>query len=162
MTKAMSPNSLANLMPPWKAGKGSGSAPPSGAPENHGRAVIQWMNTMGSWPTERIKGVANDASAPTNKRLAAKSLVRSMSDDWAKNGKPHAMEDLNLQLDRTDGRAVQRVEVQRTAVADPSELRVRLMEALAQSPGLLESLRAAGVLPGGDAPAGGGGPQTDA
>jgi len=103
---------------------------------------------MGSWPTARVKAVAVDESAPTNKRLAAKSIVRSMSDDWAKNGKPHAIEDLNLGMDRCDGKPVQRVEVQRVEVSDPAELRVRLMEALAASPGLLASLTAAGVLPG--------------
>ena len=135
-------------MPPWQAGNGPGSAPPSGAPQNHGQAIIQWMNTMGSWPTARVKAVAVDESAPTNKRLAAKSIVRSMSDDWAKNGKPHAIEDLNLGMDRCDGKPVQRVEVARVEVADPAALRVRLMEALAASPGLLASLTAAGVLPG--------------
>ncbi len=136
------PNSLANLKPAWNSA--TSPAPAS----SHGRAIIGWMNTMGSWPTERIQGVADDASAPTNKRLAAKSIIRSMSDDWAKNGKPHAMEDLNLGMDRTDGKPVQRVEVQRIEVRDPAGIRADLIKVLAESPGLLESLRAAGVLPG--------------
>ena len=143
MTRVMHSNSLANLKPPWDS---AGAPKPA---QNHGASIVEWMNTMGSWTTERIKGVAEDASAPTSKRLAAKSIVRSMDDEWAKNGKPRALDDLNLQLDRCDGKPVQRVEVARVEVADPAALRVRLMEALAASPGLLASLTAAGVLPGG-------------
>ena len=71
-----------------------------------------------------------------------------MEDDFAKSGKPLAMDDLHLHLDYTDGKPVQRVEVARVGVSDPAALRVRLMEALAASPGLLASLTAAGVLPG--------------
>jgi len=96
-----------------------------------------------------------------------------MHDDFAKSGKPLAMDDLHLHLDYTDGKPVQRVEVARVEVSDPAELRVRLMEALAASPGLLASLTAAGVLPGverdalgdrdgGDPAATGGGPQSGA
>ena len=92
--------------------------------------------------------MADNASAPLVKRQAAKSLLRGMHDDFAKSGKPLAMDDLHLHLDYTDGKPVQRVEVQRTEVRDPVALRIELIAALAKSPQLLESLMAAGVLPG--------------
>ena len=139
------PNSLANLMPafePGNSGMNSGRAP------SHGSSLIEHLNTMGTWPQEKIQAMADNASAPLVKRQAAKSLLRGMHDDFAKSGKPLAMDDLHLHLDYTDGKPVQRVEVARVEVADPAALRVRLMEALAASPGLLASLTAAGVLPG--------------
>ena len=103
---------------------------------------------MGSWSIDKLQAMSDDSAAPVVKRQAAKSLLRGMHDDFAKSGKPLAMDDLHLHLDYTDGKPVQRVEVARVEIADPAALRVRLMEALAASPGLLASLTAAGVLPG--------------
>ena len=146
MTKAMSPNSLANLMPPY--GSPSGPVSGTGPAPSHGQTLIKWLNLMGTWSRGRIQAMSDDEDAPLVKRQAAKSLLRSMHDDFAKSVKPLAMDDLHLHLDYTDGKPVQRVEVARVEVADPAALRVRLMEALAASPGLLASLTAAGVLPG--------------
>ena len=151
----MSPNSLANLTgPPYGAPGGGRSGRVSA-----GQSIIEHMNTMRDWPLLRIEAVADDAAAGCSKRQAAKSLVRSMSDDWAKNGKPHAADDLDRVLDRTDGKAVQRVQVDTREVKDPAALRVELLRVLGDHPELLESLRAMG---GGALLAEGGDPQTDA
>ena len=148
-------NSLANLT----HFKGKDDPNNGSGVRNHGRALIENINSMGSWSKDKIQAKADDANAPVVERQAAKSLLRGMHDDFAKSGKPLAMDDLHLHLDYTDGKPVQRVEVARVEVADPAALRVRLMEALAKSPGLLASLTAAGVLPGvgGESAAGEGG-----
>ena len=159
----MHANSLANLMPPWQAGKDGVSATSPTPVKNHGRALIECINDLADWPESKVQALADDLDAPIVKRKAAKSHLRSLNDDFAKSGKPLAMDDLHLHLDYTDGKPVQRVEVARVEVADPAALRVRLMEALAASPGLLASLTAAGVLPGvgGESSGSGGGdPQT--
>ena len=144
----MHANSLANLIEPWKKGNGAGSAPiAAGRPPNHGRVLIECINDFSALPKVKLQAIADDDDAPVVRRQAAKSLLRGMHDDFAKSGKPLAMDDLHLHLDYTDGKPVQRVEVARVEIADPAALRVRLMEALAASPGLLASLTAAGVLP---------------
>ena len=141
----MHPNSLANLMPAFKPGH---SGENGGRKPSHGASLIENINSMGSWSKAKLQKLADDEDMAVSKRSAAKSLLRGMHDDFAKSGKPLAMDDLHLHLDYTDGKPVQRVEVARVEVADPAALRVRLMEALAASPGLLASLTAAGVLPG--------------
>ena len=140
-------NSLANLLPPWKAGV-SGQSRDVPIHRSHGSSLIECINEIGDWTKAKLQALADDESAPVLRRKAAKSHLRSMEDDFAKSGKPLAMDDLHLHLDYTDGKPVQRVEVARVEVSDPAELRVRLIEALAASPGLLASLTAAGVLPG--------------
>ena len=135
--QTMHPNSLANLVAPFGLNQ-----PPNGrgAQPNHGQTVVKWINIMGGWPADRVERVANDVKAPIAKRKAAKSHLRSMEDEYAKNGLPLAMHDLNLQLDRTDGKPVQRVETVVQHVADPGELRTRVFEALAKCPELAASL----------------------
>ena len=153
---AVHPNSLANLAPPFASGPDN----PQWERTSIGSSIIKGMNQMSSWPQERIRALADDESAPINKRLAAKSLVRSMSDDWAKNGKPHAADDLDRVLDRTDGRAVQRVQVNTVETKDPDALRLELLALVAAHPALLDSLRALGV--GAVLGEGGGAPNPDA
>ena len=132
----IAPASLANLCKPWS----KGSAPnPDGVP-NHGASILSWVNRLGTMSREVIQLVADDETAPVAKRQAAKSLVRALSDDIAKNGRPHAMEDLTFQVEHTNGKATQRVEVVRHEVADPRELQVRLAELVASHPGLMKSL----------------------
>lgn len=110
-------------------------------------------------PESKVRAIAVDPSAPIAKRKAAKSHLRSLSDEIAKNGRAHALEDLTFQVEHTNGKAVQRVQVTRTEVADPAALRVELLRVLAESPKVLESLglSVGGVL-GDDANAGGGAP----
>ena len=136
------PNSQACLMPPYGLKGGPGRN------KNAGASIIEHINTMALWPMDRIEAVADDPKASCSKRQAAKSLVRSMSDEWAKNGKPLAADDLDRVLDRTEGKPTQRVHVETREAKDPAALRVELLRILAEHPELRESLgiRAAQVL----------------
>ena len=131
---------------PGHSGENGGRTP------SHGASLIEHINAMGKWPQEKIQAMADEASAPLVKRQAAKSLLRSMHDDFAKSGKPLAMDDLHLHLDYTDGRPVQRVDVVRTEVRDPVAMRLELLALVAENPALLASLGLA--LPGGVGDAG--------
>ncbi len=135
---------LANLRPPWD----SASSPKEGRPPNHGLSIIEWLNRLGTMPEGKVRAIAVDPAAPIAKRKAAKSHLRSLSDEYAKNGRPFAADDLDRQLDRTVGKPLQQVQVTRTEVADPAALRVQLLSALARNPALLSSLgvSVAGVL----------------
>ena len=135
MARKMHPNSLANLAEPF--GK-NGDHP--GRPPNAGASIIEHINRMAMWDLSRVQAAADDPKASCSKRQAAKSLVRSMSDEFAKNGRPFAADDLDRVLDRTDGKPVQRVEVERVEVKDPAALRVELLRILADHPELRESL----------------------
>ena len=162
-------NSLANLCPPWQAGVGGKSGDNPVHP-SHGSSLIECINEIGDWTRAKLQALADDEAAPVLRRKAAKSHLRSMEDDFAKSGKPLAMDDLHLHLDYTDGKPVQRVETVHTEVRDPARLREELIKAMAATPGLWESLCAAGVLPcpqtdpvpggaGSDAGEGGGAPK---
>ena len=143
---------LANLAP--FTGKGdprNGTGPPA----NHGQSVVQQMNLLGgqNLSEDELRAIGEDSKCPVFKRQAAKSLLRSLSDDWAKNGKPHAADDLDRVLDRTEGRAVQRVAVETREVKDPAALKIELLRLLADQPQLRASLGldVAGILGAGDA-----------
>ena len=143
---AIHPNSLANLMPAWSPGhSGNGTKAP-----NHGASILQYLNDLGIMPESKVRAIAVDPDAPIAKRKAAKSHLRSLSDEIAKNGRAHALEDLAFQVEHTNGKAVQRVQVTRTEVQDPAALRVELLRVLADAPALLESLglTVGGVLGG--------------
>ena len=142
MARKMHPNSLANLAEPFGLKGGPGRH------KNAGASIIEHINRMSMWDLSRVQAAADDPKASCSKRQAAKSLCRSMSDEFAKNGRPFAADDLDRVLDRTDGKPVQRVEVERVEVKDPAALRVELLRILADHPELRESLgiRAAQVL----------------
>ncbi len=137
MTRVMHANSLANLAEPFR-GKGD----PRGANgrPNAGASIINWMNELAAKPLEHIQAVADDPKASCAKRQAAKSLCRSMSDEYAKNGRPYAADDLDRVLDRTEGKPTQRVAVETRETKDPAALRVELLAVLAEHPELLRSL----------------------
>ena len=131
---------------------------------NAGASVIEWYNRLANqagMDDAALESIASDESLPRTKRMAAKSLMRSLSDDWAKNGKPHAADDLDRVLDRTEGRAVQRVAVETREVKDPAALKIELLRLLADQPQLRASLGldVSGLLGAGDAGAGGGAPK---
>lgn len=144
------PNSLANLAPPF--GQNGDTRGAAGRPPNAGASIIEWMNTMGLWPEARIEAVADDEKAAVTKRQAAKSLLRSLNDEYAKNGRPFAADDLDRVLDRCHGKSVQRVAVARVDARDPSLVRAEFMAALADLPELRKALLGEGSGDGVGAP----------
>ena len=109
---------------------------------NAGASLIEHYNRLAhrSLSLEELDRIGNDDSEPLVKRQAAKSLHRSLGDDFAKNGAPLAANDLDRILDRTVGRPKQHVEVVTEEVRDPAAMTVELLTLLAEHPELREAL----------------------
>ena len=110
------------------------------------------MNRLDDRSDEQLSEIQKDQKAPRAKRLAAASILRASVMDFAKNGKPLAADDLDRLLDRTHGKAVQRVEVTQTEKRDPDAVRLELLQLLAEHPELRAALtdNVAGALPDGE------------
>ena len=113
---------------------------------NAGASMIEWLNRLeNDHSVAEIQAIADSETEPVPKIKAAKSIIRSLRDDFAKNGAPLAANDLDRILDRTHGRAVQRVEVTRKEERDPDAVRLELLTLLAEHPELRAAI--AGELP---------------
>ena len=163
------PASLANLVAPF-TGKGDPRNGPGGRAPNAGASMIDWYNRLTSTDPpisdDELRRIGSSDKEPIPKRQAAKSLLRSLDDEYAKNGRPYAADDLDRVLDRTEGKPTQRVAVETREYKDPAALRVELTEILAKHPELLASLgdSAARLLAegGNDSASEAGTPQSDA
>ena len=155
MTRVMHPNSLKNLATPF----GPARDPKPYAPQNAGSSVIEWYNTLANQKgidDAALAAIASDEMLPRTKRMAAKSLMRTLNDEYAKNGRPFAADDLDRVLDRCHGKPVQRVAVARVDVRDPEQVRSELMAILAERPELRVALLGEGAAAGVGAPNAGG------
>ncbi len=127
--------------------------------------MIEWSNRMDPYTDEQLHAVADAPSGPDNpnsKIAAAKGLLRSRLDEFAKNGKPLASDDLNRLLEHTHGKPRQRIEVTQEIRRDPNALRLELLTLLAEHPELAAALsgQVAGLLEESERPPQG--PQTAA
>ena len=113
-----------------------------------GAVVIECYNDLANskCSSADLLRIGRDERVTVARRLAAKSLYRALKSGHAKNGRPFASDDLDRVLDRTEGKPVQRVEVERTEAKDPEVLRVELLRILADHPELRDSL---GISPAG-------------
>jgi len=89
---------------------------------------------------DELRRIGKSDKEPIPKRQAAKSLLRSLDDEYAKNGRPFAADDLDRVLDRTEGKPTQRVAVETREFKDPAAMRVELLAVLAEHPEVLRSL----------------------
>ena len=132
---ASHPNSLANLQAPFA----KGHDPRRSNTRSLGASLIEWMNRLDVATTEELERIAKAPNGPDNphsKAAAAPSIIRGRTQGFAKNGAPLAANDVDRILDRTHGKATQRVEVTREEVRDPMALRVELVRLLAEHPEL--------------------------
>ncbi len=130
-----------------------------------GLSIIEWTNRMDPYTDEQLRTIAESPSGPDNtnsKIVAAQGILRSRLNEFAKNGKPLASDDLNRILEHTHGKPRQRIEVTQEIRQDPDALRLELLTLLADHPELKAALagQVAGLLQEGSR--GGGGPQTAA
>ena len=106
--------------------------------------MIEWFNRLSGMDPpvsdDELRRIGKSDKEPIPKRQAAKSLLRSLDDEYAKNGRPYAADDLDRVLDRTEGKPTQRVAVETRETKDPAALRVELLAVLAEHPELLRSL----------------------
>ena len=106
--------------------------------------MIEWYNRLAAIdpPIGRaeLERMGNDETLPIPKQQAAKSLHRSLHDEYAKNGRPLAADDLDRMLDRTEGKPTQRVQVETRETKDPAALKIELLRLLADQPQLRASL----------------------
>ena len=140
MSRVMHPNSLANLEPPF----GDNFDPRRANGRNAGASMIEWFNRLSGMDPpisdDELRRIGKSDKEPIPKRQAAKSLLRSLDDEYAKNGRPYAADDLDRVLDRTEGKPTQRVAVETKETKDPVALRVELLAIIAEHPELLASL----------------------
>lgn len=108
-----------------------------------GASFADWLNVLGSSTAEEWKVIADDPSLPGDKRLAAKSLLRSLSDAYF-NATPLAANDLDRICDRTEGKPTQRVEVAKVE-RDPQSIMADMAALLAAHPALAQKL--SGIIP---------------
>jgi hypothetical protein len=101
-----------------------------------GASIVEWMNRLDDRSDKQLEEIRADDRAPRSKRLAAASLLRSSLQEFAKNGRPLAADDLDRILDRTHGKAVQRVEVTQQEKRDPDAVRLELLQLLGEHPEL--------------------------
>ena len=106
--------------------------------------MIEWFNRLSGMDPpisdDELRRIGKSDKEPIPKRQAAKSLLRSLDDEYAKNGRPYAADDLDRVLDRTEGKPTQRVAVETKETKDPVALRVELLAIIAEHPELLASL----------------------
>ena len=136
---AVHANSLANLTTPF-AGHGD---PRNGHSRSMGASTIEWMNRLDIVSTaelERIRDAEVSRDNPHSKAIAAAAILRARTDGFAKNGAPFAANDVDRLLDRTVGKATQRVEVQQQQIADPAALKLELARLIAEHPEALASM----------------------
>ncbi len=126
------------LMKPWTLGQ----AVPGGGPGSAGGNVIIHYNALASSgkSVDELRDIGNRDGEVITRRLAAKSLCRALRNAVAKNGRPYAADDLDRILDRTDGKATQRIAVVSVTRRDPAQIREELQQLLSDQPALAESL----------------------
>ncbi len=112
---------------------------------------------MDPYTDEQLHAIADAPSGPDNpnsKVVAAQGILRSRLNDFAKNGKPLASDDLNRLLEHTHGKPRQRIEVTQEIRQDPDALRLELLTLLADHPELKAALsgQVAGLLEEGERP----------
>ena len=137
---AVHARSLANLGPPFA----KGDDPRRANGRSHGASVIEWINRLDrpGMGRQELQRIIDDESELLSKRKAAMSHLRSLSMEHAKNGKPLAYDDLQLQIDHTHGKAVQRVEVTTKEERDPVALTLEYVQLMAEHPELREAMAA--------------------
>ena len=126
------------LMKPWTLGE----ATPGGGPGSAGANVIIHYNALAcsDKSLDELRAIGNRDGEVISRRLAAKSLHRALRNAIAKNGRPVAADDLDRILDRTDGKATQRIAVVSVVTRDPAQIRQELQRLLSDQPALAESL----------------------
>ena len=132
----MHANSLANLTTPF-SGPGD---PRNGHSRSMGASYIEWCNRLEGETDKALETIRASDEEPRSKRLAAATLIRASMQEFAKNGRPYAADDLDRILDRTHGKALQRVEVKREETMDPALVKLELVKLLAAHPELRERL----------------------
>ena len=127
---------LANLRPPWKPGDVPN---PRGRPAA-GAAIIELVNALQESSEEEVRKIADDATAPLNKRIAATRLLATLyADD------PHeARKSASFVVDYTHGRPVQTQKVLNADGKSPEQLLAELRRKL----GLPEDVDVMAVMVG--------------
>lgn len=128
---AVHPNSLSNLRPPWQPGESGNAAGRKPA----GQSILEWINEHASNTEAEIKAIANDTSQPIYVRMAAEAMLGAARKWWTK-GKRDAGDDFDRILDRTIGKPVQSLVVERVQPDDPVVLEQQLRGMLERSPEL--------------------------
>ncbi len=128
---AVHPNSLANLRPPWQPGESGNEAGRKPA----GQSILEWINEHATDTEAEIKLIAKDASQPIYIRMAAGAMLGAARQWWTK-GKRDAGDDFDRILDRTIGKPVQSLVVERVQPDDPAVLEQQLRGMLDRSPEL--------------------------
>ena len=119
--EAISPRSGAVL--PASLQFKAGTIPnPAGRPAA-GSVVLEWFNAMAGWSQNEYRRVLADETAPGAKRAAARNWLDASTMDRSKSGAPIAGPELDRILDRTIGKAEQRMTI--TQMEDPSATAVR-------------------------------------
>jgi hypothetical protein len=80
------------------------SGNPKGRPPSAGATIREWFNTMQNWTAVEIRRAMDDERQPAAKRAAAAAWLAAMSEGGA----------LDRIIDRTEGKAVARLEISGT------------------------------------------------
>lgn len=140
------PQSLANLVP-YKAGfdprRNNKGRPAVGLTLEEAYSVLEDRE---KYPISKLEEIKEGHKSGAM-RVSADMWLRlhANGSEYAKNGLPLAMHDLQHLHDRTVGRPTQRVAVATVEHKDPAALKVELTRILAEHPEVLDSLRALGV-----------------
>lgn len=127
---------LANLeIGRWQPGQ---SGNPRGRPAA-GACYVEWLNAMVGKTEAEIQGIADDEALPAHQRMAARTTLRGLSDEYH-NQIPLAANDLDRMSDRTVGKPMQSLLVQHTQSDDPEVLLAELRALLVRRPELLSVL----------------------
>ena len=113
--RAMHPNSLANLKPPWKSGE---QPDRTGARVNPGQSYLQHLAELGRvtpdgeahYDEDALRSIADDPKAPQEKRAAALDRLGMVNGGYF-NAQPKMANHIDRVLDRFCGRPPQAVHV---------------------------------------------------
>lgn len=106
---------------------------PTGRP--HGVMYVgDWIRHMHGCTEVELRRIAEAKRRPVEMRAAAMALLATMEQGYTKAGRRLAADDLDRLLDRTEGKPLQRVEVDNLSGSSREELVARLKTLMASSP----------------------------
>ena len=114
------------------------SGNPRGRPAA-GACYVEWLNAMVGKTEDQIQAIADDKGLPAHQRMAARTTLRGLSDEYH-NQIPLAANDLDRMSDRTVGKPPQTMLIHHSRPDDADALTEQIRQMLARDPELCRVL----------------------
>ncbi len=145
MNHQMHPNSLANLKP-HRFRKGHDPSRRIGA-RSAGATIREWWNILceedddgnALYDDDELRRIADDPKDSHTKRLAAREILQAHEEGLTKFGKRLGSDSLDRIMDRTEGKPVQTLHIEKEEIPTPDEAENNLVRYFREHPEMLEN-----------------------